>query len=80
MSNKVKDSSRLEAALAFCFIASVAITVLSVLIILLAAFSNNAWIPTGLGLVPMLALPFGFLCLVGVLILSARRKKTEQAK
>jgi len=80
MSNKVNDSSRLETILAFCFIASVAISVLSVLVILLAAFSNNAWIPTGLGLVPMLVMPFGFICLVGVLILSAKRKKTEQAK
>lgn len=80
MSNKVKNSSRLESVLAFCFIGSVAISVLAVLIILLAAFSNNAWIPNGLGLVPMLALPFGFVCLIGVFIISAKRKKSEPTK
>jgi hydrogenase-4 membrane subunit HyfE len=80
MTNKEKDASRLETVLAFSFIASVAVSVLAVLVILLAAFSNNAWIPTGLGLVPMLALPFGMLCLIAVLVLSARRKKKEQAK
>ena len=74
MTNKEPEASRLETALAFTFIASVVISVLAVLVILLAAFTNNVWIPNGLGLVPMLALPFGFLCLAGVLILSARRK------
>jgi len=77
MANKDKDLSTLQKVLAFCFIGSVGLTVLAVLVILLAAFSNNAWIPNGLGLIPMLAMPFGFLCLVGVLILSARDKKKE---
>jgi hydrogenase-4 membrane subunit HyfE len=75
MANKDKDTSKLENLLAFGFVGSVAASVLAVIVILLAAFSNNAWVPVGLGLVPMLALPFGFLCLVGVLILSARRKR-----
>jgi hydrogenase-4 membrane subunit HyfE len=65
----------LEKILAFGFIASVAVSVLAILVILLAAFSNGAWIPVGLGLVPMLALPFGFLCLAGLLIASSFRKR-----
>lgn len=77
MANKDKESSKLENLLAYGFVASVAVSVLAVIVILLAAFSNNAWVPVGLGLVPMLALPFGFLCLVGVLILSSRRKRSS---
>jgi cadmium resistance protein CadD (predicted permease) len=77
MANKDKDMSTLMKVLAFCFVGSVGLTVLAVILILLAAFSNNAWIPNGLGLIPMLAMPFGFLCLVGVLILNARDKKKE---
>lgn len=65
----------LEKILAFVFITSVAISVLAILVILLAAFSNGAWIPVGLGLVPMLALPFGFAALVGLLIVSSFRKR-----
>ncbi|NBR64796.1 MAG: hypothetical protein EBS85_02400 [Micrococcales bacterium] len=65
----------LEKTLAFVFIASVGISVLAILVILLAAFSNGAWIPNGLGLVPMLALPFGFASLAGLLIVSSFRKR-----
>jgi hydrogenase-4 membrane subunit HyfE len=61
--------------LAFSFIGSVIVSVLAVMIILLSAFTEYQFMPEGLGLVPMLALPFGVLCLIGVLILSARRKK-----
>ena len=75
MANKDSDTSRLESLLAYGFVGSVAASVLAVIVILLAAFGNNAWVPVGLGLVPMLALPFGFLCLTGVLILSSRRKR-----
>jgi hydrogenase-4 membrane subunit HyfE len=75
MANKDSDTSKLESLLAYGFVGSVAASVLAVIVILLAAFSNNAWVPVGLGLVPMLALPFGFLCLAGVLILSSRRKR-----
>ncbi len=78
MANKDKDVSTLQKVLAFCFVASVGLTVLCVLVILLAAFSNNAWIPNGLGLVPMIAMPFGFICLVGILITSARDKKNKK--
>jgi len=78
MANKDKDVSTLQKVLAFCFVASVGLTVLSVLVILLAAFTNNVWIPNGLGLVPMLAMPFGFICLVGILIFSARDKKNNK--
>jgi len=65
----------LEKILAFVFIASVVLSVLAILVILLAAFSNGAWIPTGLGLVPMLALPFGFVALIVLLIVSSFRKR-----
>lgn len=75
MTNNKLDSSRLESFLAFSFIGSVIISVLAVLVILLSAFTEYKFMPVGLGLVPMLALPFGVLCLIGVLILSARRKK-----
>ena len=73
--NASEDTSLLEKVLAFGFIGSVAVTVLTVLVILLAAFTDGVWIPTGLGLIPMLVLPFGFLCLVALLIVSSRRKK-----
>lgn len=65
----------LEKILAFVFIGSVAISILAIMVILLAAFSNGAWIPTGLGLVPMLALPFGFASLAGLLVVSSFRKR-----
>jgi uncharacterized membrane protein (DUF485 family) len=65
----------LEKILAFVFIASVVLSVLAILLILLAAFSNGAWIPTGLGLVPMLALPFGFVSLISLLIVASFRKR-----
>ncbi|MEI7419647.1 MAG: hypothetical protein WCK24_02170 [Actinomycetes bacterium] len=69
----------LEKILAFVFIASVVLSVLAILLILLAAFSNGAWIPTGLGLVPMLALPFGFVSLISLLIVASfRKRKTSQ--
>ncbi|NDC47934.1 MAG: hypothetical protein EBZ61_02430 [Micrococcales bacterium] len=78
MSNKNTDTSRLESFLAFGFIASVAASVIAVLVILLSAFTEYKFMPEGLGLVPMLALPFGMVCLIGVLILSARRKKNSK--
>jgi len=69
----------LEKILAFIFIASVVLSVLAILVILLAAFSNGAWIPNGLGLIPMLALPFGFVSLIALLIVSSfRKRKTSQ--
>ncbi|NBW72912.1 MAG: hypothetical protein EBR26_00660 [Microbacteriaceae bacterium] len=75
MTNNEKDSSKLENLLAFGFIGSVIASVLAVLVILLDAFTQYKFMPIGLGLVPMLALPFGLLCLIGVFILSAKRKK-----
>jgi len=51
-----------------------------VIVILLAAFTNNAWMPVGLGLVPMLAMPLGFLFLVVLLILSSKRRKAEKSQ
>jgi hypothetical protein len=76
--NLETSSSRLESILGFVFIACVGVTVVSVLVILLATFTNGAWVPVGLGLVPMLAMPFGFLCLVALLISSSKRRKAEK--
>ena len=73
-------TERLETFLGFGFIACVAATVLSVIVILLAAFTNNAWMPVGLGLVPMLAMPLGFLFLVVLLILSSKRRRAEKSQ
>jgi len=72
------STSRLESVLGFAFIACVGITVISVLIILLAAFSNVSWVPVGLGMIPMLAMPAGFLILVVLLVSSSRRRKSEK--
>ncbi|MFM8926745.1 MAG: hypothetical protein ACKOFA_00880 [Rhodoluna sp.] len=77
MSNNNNDSNKLETFLAFGFIGSVIASVLAILVILLDAFTDYKFMPVGLGLVPMLALPFGLLCLIGVFILSARRKKKD---
>jgi heme/copper-type cytochrome/quinol oxidase subunit 4 len=76
--NSQSSSPRIEAILGYAFMACVGLTVLAVLVILLAAFSNGAWVPVGLGLVPMLAMPFGFLCLVALLIVSSKRRKAEK--
>jgi hypothetical protein len=76
--NPQSSSPRIEAILGYAFMACVGLTVLAVLVILLAAFSNGAWVPVGLGLVPMLAMPFGFLCLVALLIVSSKRRKAEK--
>lgn len=75
MTNNKKDLSKLENYLAFAFIASVVASVLAILVILLSAFTEYKFVPVGLGLVPMLAMPFGLLCLIAIFILSARRKK-----
>lgn len=72
--------SQAEKYLGFGFIFFVGLSVVAVLVILLAAFSNGAWIPTGLGLVPMLAMPFGFLCLAALLLLSGMRRRKANSK
>ena len=76
--NPETTSSKLETVLGYGFIGCVGLTVISVLVILFAAFSGGAWTPIGLGLVPMLALPLGFVFLVILLILSTKRKKLNK--
>jgi len=76
--NPQTSTSKIQSSLAFIFIACVGLTVLSVLVILLATFTNGSWVPVGLGLVPMLAMPFGFLCLVALLIISSTRRKAAK--
>jgi ABC-type dipeptide/oligopeptide/nickel transport system permease component len=71
-------ASRLESFLGLAFIACVGITVISVLIILLAAFSNGSWVPVGLGMIPMLAMPVGFLIFIALLVSSSKRRKSEK--
>jgi hypothetical protein len=76
--NPQSSSARIESILGFAFIACVGLTVVAVLVILLAAFSNGSWMPVGLGLVPMLAMPLGFLFLIALLVTSSRRRKAEK--
>jgi len=76
--NPETPSSKLETVLGYGFIACVGLTVISVLVILFAAFSGGAWTPVGLGLVPMLALPLGFIFLIVLLVLSTKRKNLNK--
>ena len=76
--NPETTSSKLATVLGYGFIACVGLTVISVLVILFAAFSGGAWTPVGLGLVPMLALPLGFIFLIVLLVLSTKRKNLNK--
>ncbi|MEY2815562.1 MAG: hypothetical protein RJA78_138 [Actinomycetota bacterium] len=76
--NPETPSSKLESFLGYGFIACVGLTVLSVLVILFAAFSGGSWTPVGLGLVPMLVLPLGFIFLIALLVLSNKRKNLHK--
>lgn len=64
--------SKWERFLAFGFILCVFLTVVSIILILLAAFVDLGFQPVGLGLVPMLALPIGFVLLVSLLVIKAK--------
>ena len=78
-SNSADSASLLEKYLAFAFIGSVIVSVLAILVILLAPLLNNTWVPSGWGMIPILVLPFGFLCLVALLVASAiNRKRTSR--
>lgn len=69
----------LEKYLAFAFIGSVIVSLVAVLVILLAPLVNNTWVPSGWGMIPILVLPFGFLCLMALLVASAiNRKRTNR--
>jgi len=77
--NSADSASLLEKYLAFAFIGSVIVSVLAILVILLAPLLNNTWVPSGWGMIPILVLPFGFLCLVALLVASAiNRKRTNR--
>jgi len=76
--NPETPSTTLETFLGYGFIACVGLSVLSVLVILFAAFSGGSRVPVGLGLVPMLVLPLGFVFLMILLILSTKRKKLNK--
>jgi len=77
--NSADGASLLEKYLAFAFIGSVIVSVLAILVILLAPLLNNTWVPSGWGMIPILVLPFGFLCLVALLVASAiNRKRTNR--
>lgn len=77
----VEPTNPLEKYLAFAFLGSVVISLGAVLVILLAPLINKTWVPQGWGMVPILLLPFGFLCLIGLLVVnSASRKKSSQTK
>ena len=74
-SNSADSASLLEKYLAFAFIGSVIVSVLAILVILLAPLLNNTWVPSGWGMIPILVLPFGFLCLMALLVASAINRK-----
>jgi MFS family permease len=77
----VDSTNPLEKYLAFGFLGSVVISLGAVLIILLAPLINKTWVPQGWGMIPILLLPFGFLCLIGLLIANAKgRKNSSQTK
>jgi cadmium resistance protein CadD (predicted permease) len=69
----------LEKYLAFAFMGSVIVSLVAILVILLAPLVNNTWVPSGWGMIPILVLPFGFLCLMALLVASAiNRKRTSR--
>jgi cadmium resistance protein CadD (predicted permease) len=77
----VEPTNPLEKYLAFGFLGSVVISILSVLVILLAPLVSSTWVPQGWGMIPILLLPFGFVCLIGLLVVNAAsRKKSSQTK
>lgn len=73
--SEVESSNSLEKYLAFGFLASVVISIGSVLVILLSPLISSTWVPSGWGMVPILVMPFGFLCLIALLISSALNRK-----
>jgi len=77
--NSADSASLLEKYLAFAFIGSVIVSLVAILVILLAPLVNNTWVPSGWGMIPILVLPFGFLCLMALLVASAiNRKRTNR--
>jgi hypothetical protein len=77
----VEPTNPLEKYLAFGFLGSVVISILAVLVILLAPLTSKTWVPQGWGMIPILLLPFGFVCLIGLLVVNAAsRKKSSQTK
>ncbi len=73
------SESLLEKYLAFAFLGSVIVSVGAILVILLAPLVNNTWLPTGWGMIPILVMPFGFVCLIALLVASAiKRKRSSQ--
>jgi len=73
------SSSLVEKYLAIGFVASVLVSVVAILVILLAPLVSNTWVPTGWGMIPILVMPFGVLCLIALLLASAiRRNKSSR--
>lgn len=76
-----ESTSPVEKYLAFGFLISIVISGAAVFVILLAPFVNNTWVPSGWGMIPILVMPFGFLCLIALLVLNARnRNKANRSK
>jgi len=67
--------SALEKYLAFAFIGSVIVSVGAILVILLAPLVSNTWVPSGWGMIPILVMPFGVVCLIALLVASAINRK-----
>jgi hypothetical protein len=69
-----EPTNPVEKYLAFGFLLSIAISAAAVFVILLAPFVNNTWVPTGWGMIPILVMPFGFLCLIALLVVNGRNR------
>jgi CDP-diglyceride synthetase len=72
--NSATESS-LEKYLAFAFVGSVIVSVVAILVILLAPLVSNTWVPSGWGMIPILVMPFGVVCLIALLVASAINRK-----
>jgi hypothetical protein len=47
----------------------------AILVILLAPLVSNTWVPSGWGMIPILVMPFGVVCLIALLVASAINRK-----
>jgi hypothetical protein len=53
--------------------------VVAILVILLSPLVSKTWVPSGWGMIPILVMPFGVLCLIALLVTSAiRRNKSSR--
>jgi hypothetical protein len=76
---KAESPSLIEKYLAIGFVGSVLVSVVAILVILLSPLLSKTWVPSGWGMIPILVMPFGVLCLIALLVASAiRRNKSSR--